>query len=627
VRFAKVCCRLVYAFVAIGLVAGSTIAQLDLPGPPKASLLDLTLTPAGSDDPRDRLVAAVLIYPGTDRVDLELGAEAVDAAARRAMPAPAGVQVPGGGAQEGPRTPRPVRAKDEAHRGPEGRFRLTATARRERGAASVVKVLLVVPRLAMDLAPRGQLFRYTLRGSVAGADAFSTATPLIDPSGMVQTPRPAPPPNFPIELPVAVLTPAPDAVGRRGDLPVGRMPAVPGGVPIPVAPSKTLPAAQAPVAPSKTVPVAKAPTAPAAMAPSMVNAAPAPPAPPAYPGSPSALIPTAQPFTVLKKRTVLFATNRTFRSAAGTPSKRFGDAVDAQIRYGSCLVNIPVDKHIEGNLELPGWFSGRDPDTFFLIDTTNLLGFKEFRDIIAQLGGDTRRDVLVYVHGFNTTFDFAVMRLAQVTHDIEFSGLPVAFSWPSNGSAVRYRDDETNAERSVGALAETLRALVDLQAARPERARGKVHVIAHSLGNRVTLRALETLHGQLAAGQNPFGQIILAAPDVSVSEFTKLVPVAQARADRVTLYFCPDDQALVASRYEHLNEPRAGQGMVPIRALDNIDARKANTSFLGHGYWADVKQLLIDMQMLVNLDWGPEQRVFTLQSMIAPPDYHYWTFR
>ena len=131
------------------------------------------------------------------------------------------------------------------------------------------------------------------------------------------------------------------------------------------------------------------------------------------------------------------------------------------------------------------------------------------------------------------------------------------------------------------------------------------------------MRRLEALHGQLSPGQKPFGQVILAAPDVSVPDFTRLVPAAQARAERVTLYFCPDDEALLASRVEHGNEPRAGAGVVPITALDNIDARKANTSFLGHGYWADVKQLLIDMQMLVNLGWSPQQRVFTLQHMIA----------
>ena len=48
---------------------------------------------------------------------------------------------------------------------------------------------------------------------------------------------------------------------------------------------------------------------------------------------------------------------------------------------------------------------------------------------------------------------------------------------------------------SVAALADTLRLLADAEAARPEGRRGKVHVLAHSLGNRVTLRALEQLNG------------------------------------------------------------------------------------------------------------------------------------
>ncbi len=81
------------------------------------------------------------------------------------------------------------------------------------------------------------------------------------------------------------------------------------------------------------------------------------------------------------------------------------------------------------------------------------------------------------------------------------------------------------------------------------------------------------------------------------------------------------------SRTAPPDEPRAGRGVVPIRDLDNVDARKANTSFLGHGYWAEVKQLLIDMQMLVNLGWGPERRTFTLQPATVPPDYRYWAFR
>jgi esterase/lipase superfamily enzyme len=615
-RFAKHAHRLMCAIVALRLLSGTVIAQLEFPAKPKASLLDLTLTPAGSDDaPADRIGAVILIYPGTDRVDLELAAEAVDEAARRPIPATEGAQVLGNGAPIEPPAPQPIRAKDETHRGPDGLFRLTAIARGEKDAASVVKVLLAAPRSAIVLAPQGQLIRYTLRASVDGAAVFSTATQLIDPSGMVQTPPAAPAQDFSIEMPVEVLIPTADAVGRRADSPGGPMPSIKGGITSPPAPSKAIPTAQAPVAPSKTYPAAQAPAAPARTYPGPEAAA------------PMTQIPPAGSFIALQKRPVLFATNRNLRNVAGTPSERFGGAVDQRIRYGSCLVNIPVENHTEGKLELPSWYSRRDPNWYFLIDATAEMDFKQFRDIIAQKGSDTRRDVLVFIHGYNTSFDYAVMVLAQVTHDIQFSGLPLAFSWPSNGSVFRYDDDEANAANSVGAFTETLQTLIDVQLARPENLRGKIHVIAHSLGNRVTLRALQTLHGQLRAGYKPFGQVILAAPDVSVSEFALRLHAAQSRSDRVTLYFCPDDWALLASQIRHPNELRAGRGIVPITALDNIDAHKANTSFLAHGYWSSVKQLLIDMQMLVNLGWGPGQRVFTLEHEIAPPDYQYWRFR
>ena len=200
---------------------------------------------------------------------------------------------------------------------------------------------------------------------------------------MVLTPESVRPVENPVVMPVQVLIPAPDAVGPGNNVKVDRMPAVPvKGLPAPLAPSKTLPVPQAPTAPSKTVPAAKyIPTAPASISPSALGA------------RHSTLIPPDRSFKVLPKRPILFATNRTHRSATGTPSDRFGDAVDAQIRYGSCLVNIPVDKHIEGKLELPGWFSGRDPNKFFLIDATNELGIAAFRAMIGQGGGDTQRDV------------------------------------------------------------------------------------------------------------------------------------------------------------------------------------------------------------------------------------------
>ena len=40
---------------------------------------------------------------------------------------------------------------------------------------------------------------------------------------------------------------------------------------------------------------------------------------------------------------------------------------------------------------------------------------------------------LVFVHGFNTTFDNALFRTAQIAYDLKFDGAPFVYSWPSQG--------------------------------------------------------------------------------------------------------------------------------------------------------------------------------------------------
>jgi esterase/lipase superfamily enzyme len=623
-RFAWLNRSFLHAVTAIGLIAGPAFGQIDLPGPPKASLLDLTLTPGGSTTPQgDRLEVTVLLYPGTDRVDFELEAAADDVLVQPTTPTAAISEV-GGSALDVPPASRPILAQGQFHRGPNGRFRLIASVRREVRGATAVKTALLVPRSSLRLAPGSQLIRYTLNGSVDRVIVFSTTTRLFDVSGIIQTPEPAPTVENTSLPPPEVLFPLTDGRGSNGDATLRPMPTKIGvNVSAPQAPSKTTPAAQ--------YPGAIAPTAPGDLAPPAPAEGPEP-QPQTTPGRerdvPHAHFDKSQPFVVLRKRAIYYATNRTVRSDRGTPSERFGNAVDSQVRYGSCLVNIPAAEfHEQGKVEERPWYSGRNPDRYFEIDTTNALTFGAFRDVISPRDRDTRRDILIFIHGYAMPFDYSVMQMAQVNHDIEFHGLPLVFSWPSHGSRFWYWGDETNAKDSVAALTDTLLTVINLQAARPEGARGKIHLIAHSLGNRLTLSALEAVHVQLAAGQKPFGQVVLAAPDVSVPDFVRLVPAVQARAERVTFYFCPQDEALLASRWDHWNDPRAGSGLVPIRALDNIDARKANTSFLGHSYWASAKQLLIDMQILVNAGTSPDNRHYTLEPRSGPARYLYWSFK
>ncbi len=45
------------------------------------------------------------------------------------------------------------------------------------------------------------------------------------------------------------------------------------------------------------------------------------------------------------------------------------------------------------------------------------------------------RDVLLYVHGFNETFDSATRSAGQLSHSLEFRGRTVLFTWPSAASS------------------------------------------------------------------------------------------------------------------------------------------------------------------------------------------------
>lgn len=97
----------------------------------------------------------------------------------------------------------------------------------------------------------------------------------------------------------------------------------------------------------------------------------------------------------------------------------------------------------------------------------------------------------MFVHGYNVSFDGAVARIAQMAEDMPFSGVVVAFDWHSQADAFGYFQDGVAAQQSAARLAGFL---ARLHARLGDDAR--LHVLAHSMGNRVTLRALASLEMQ-----------------------------------------------------------------------------------------------------------------------------------
>ena len=147
--------------------------------------LDVRLSEDGSaEPPGDRLVADVLLYPGTDRVDLVVEAEAVSVA----PVAPAAPTPPPGG--EGPSPVagpadsalqvRPVGAKDAAFRGADGRFRIRTTVKGQ-GRAGVMTSTIIVPHAALALLRRGTSRSGTRCVARSGVPRSSSRRPAWSP--------------------------------------------------------------------------------------------------------------------------------------------------------------------------------------------------------------------------------------------------------------------------------------------------------------------------------------------------------------------------------------------------------------------------------------------------------------
>jgi pimeloyl-ACP methyl ester carboxylesterase len=98
---------------------------------------------------------------------------------------------------------------------------------------------------------------------------------------------------------------------------------------------------------------------------------------------------------------------------------------------------------------------------------------------------------------------------------MDFDGTPIMYSWPSQGSLSAYTVDEGVIDVSVIRMAQFLDAIVDQFGAE------HIHLIAHSMGNRVLIGALQAVpaSARVAPTTHVFGQIVFTAPDVDRDYF------------------------------------------------------------------------------------------------------------
>lgn len=221
----------------------------------------------------------------------------------------------------------------------------------------------------------------------------------------------------------------------------------------------------------------------------------------------------------------------------------------------------------------------------------------------ARDSGETPH-ALFFLHGFNVSFDEAAIRAAQIGYDLKVPGATAFFSWPSRGSVAAYPADKAGIEASEPAITEFLVDFATRCGAE------KIHIIAHSMGNRGLLRALQRIAANAQMqGQVKFGQVFLAAPDVDRDLFLDLARLYPEHAERTTLYASDADKAVHLSAKLH-DAPRAGyfKPYTVAAGVDTVAVPDFDIDLLGHGYFAQADALLHDIYDLMRHGTPPAQR-------------------
>ena len=244
---------------------------------------------------------------------------------------------------------------------------------------------------------------------------------------------------------------------------------------------------------------------------------------------------------------------------------------------------------------------------------------EKLKDLIrTRLELTPTKDVVMFVHGFNNSFEAASLALAGIWHFLERQGVPLLYTWPAaRGGLTGYFTDRESGEFTIYHLKETLRVLFAMQEIE------NIHIIAHSRGTDVVTSALrELVIENRAAGGDPrpdfrIANLIMAAPDLDFGVITQRLMAERfgPAIGQITIYTSEYDKALGISQFL-MSGLRFGR----VEAEDvqanerNIFAEVGNVSlvsvpksrgFVGHGYFHSNPAVSADLIRLIRSNAPP----------------------
>ena len=239
----------------------------------------------------------------------------------------------------------------------------------------------------------------------------------------------------------------------------------------------------------------------------------------------------------------------TTRAPSDDPGILFSGERGETVSFRNIVVSIPPGRE-PGTIQLPRSVPG-DPARDFVVTASTAVSKDGLAKWFRSAGGRGKR-VFVFVHGFNTPFDRAVFRFAQLAHDADADAAPVLFSWPSRGYLLDYSRDFDNASYSRSDLAD----LLEVAVAGPQVR--EVVILAHSMGSWPAVEAVRQIALRKGGVPRKISNLILASPDLDVGVFRRQVEDMGPKRPQITLFTAQHDRALQVSRFIARGATRLG---------------------------------------------------------------------
>jgi esterase/lipase superfamily enzyme len=242
-------------------------------------------------------------------------------------------------------------------------------------------------------------------------------------------------------------------------------------------------------------------------------------------------------------------------------------------------------------------------------------------DVRSRLAKTPKKEVFVFIHGYNNGFEHAVSVIAAIWHFLPRQGVPIAYTWPAGKGGLRgYFYDRESGEYTVFHLKEFLRILLSVEEI------DKIHLIAHSRGTDVLLTALREL--LIEVGGRDFippedrklGNVIVAAPDLDLEVISQRISAEEigAKIDRLTVYMSKTDEAIGFSTWLFVSQKRMGRvteedvsevsrqrARAKVQAGGALIDANVDSGFIGHSYFYSHPAVLSDLILILRDNRAP----------------------